>query len=181
MCSSGLAVVLWEERGWGVRTSAFLSGYLCVCNVGWQRAPVRGDMVVSRTLLCLVALSWLTVDTGGAVQQEPGQRRALQLTPGEWSCTSPTPETSGTYYCTSDCTMTSPGVSVRGDRGDYLTGDINRNVANLHITGTSSITTITANPSVEYRRHFYVTGSKTLTLKWIRLAGGITARRLGRR
>ena len=77
---------------------------------------------------------------------------------GEWSCTSANPETTGTYNCTSDCTMTSAGVQLSGD---------------LSITGQPELTTITAKTSGT-RRHFHVASgdSHTLTLKWLKLTGG---------
>ena len=74
----------------------------------------------------------------------------------EWSCTAEDPQASGTYDCSSDCTMTSAGVSLTG---------------NLAIMGDASLTTITAKPSGN-RRHFYVGSSRTLTLKWLNLTGG---------
>ena len=74
----------------------------------------------------------------------------------QWSCTAPSPETSGAFGLDNDCTMTSAGV--------YLTGDLN-------VIGRSSLTTITAKTSGN-RRHFYVESGRTLTLKWLNLTGG---------
>ena len=48
---------------------------------------------------------------------------------GEWNCAGPSPEAEGTFNCTSDCTMTSAGVTL---------------TENLNITGDASLTTITA-------------------------------------
>ena len=77
---------------------------------------------------------------------------------GEWNCTSATPETTGTFNCTSDCTMTSAGAQLSGD---------------LSIAGRAELTTITAKTSGS-RRHFHVPSgqSHTLTLKWLKLRGG---------
>eukprot|EP00945_MAST-04E_sp_MAST-4E-sp1_P001515 g1515.t1 len=77
-------------------------------------------------------------------------------TRGVWNCTSATPEPEGIFECMADCTMTSAGVQLSGD---------------LSITGRPELTTITAKTSGS-RRHFYIPGIQTLTLKWLRLTGG---------
>ena len=75
----------------------------------------------------------------------------------EWNCAAIFPEASGTFQCTTDCTMTSAGVSLTGD---------------MSITGDSAITTITAKTGGG--RHFNLTSGNnhTLTLRWLNLTGG---------
>ena len=67
-------------------------------------------------------------------------------------CSRCIPVTKGTLERLVDCTMVD-GVELSGD---------------FAVTGRASLTTVTAAPG---RRHFTVTGSDTLTLKWLRLTG----------
>ena len=68
----------------------------------------------------------------------------------EWTCL--TPETTGTFVCSSNCNLTDTVL---------LTGS-------LSVEGPSSLVTIRANAT---KRHFTVQTAHTLTLKWLILTG----------
>ena len=74
----------------------------------------------------------------------------------EWSCASATPENTGNFKISGDCTMTVREVVV----SDHL---------KLYGVGNP---TITAKTSTTKRRHFNVGASKTLTLNGLKLTGG---------
>jgi alpha-tubulin suppressor-like RCC1 family protein len=76
----------------------------------------------------------------------------------EWSCTSATPETTGNFKISGDCTMTVAEVVV----SDHL---------KLYGVGNPTITAKTSGD----RRHFNVGASKTLTLNGLKLTGGNSA------
>ena len=80
-----------------------------------------------------------------------------ELIPVSWSCTAASPETTGTFEVSSDCTMTSAGVTLSGDLTLYGADD--------------TLKTITAKTSGN-RRHFTVDSGRTLTLRWLKLTGG---------
>ena len=73
----------------------------------------------------------------------------------EWSCASATPETTGTFKVSGDCTMTVQYVEV----GNNLT---------LYGVGSPTITATTSGD----RRHFSVPEGTTLTLNDLKLTGG---------
>ena len=80
-----------------------------------------------------------------------------ELIPVSWSCTAASPESTGTFEVSSDCTMTSAGVTLSGDLTLYGADD--------------TLKTITAKTSGD-RRHFTVDSGLTLTLRWLKLTGG---------
>ena len=73
----------------------------------------------------------------------------------EWSCASATPENTGNFKISGDCTMTVAEVVV----SDHL---------KLYGVGNPTITAKTSGD----RRHFNVGASKTLTLNGLKLTGG---------